>query len=306
MALLPLFIRGWKQLSAYFITNYCVMRKISFINMKGGVGKTTLSTNVAHCLAIRENARVLVVDIDPQFNATQCFFSGDDYMKYLEEGGKTILDLFQPNSITVSTVDGVKDERQLTYSDIIPFKLQNNLYILPGNLNLYQIEICAGSGKENRLKRYLDEINEVYHFDYVIIDTPPTPSIWMVSALLASNYYVIPVKPDPLSYTGIDLLQNIIVQKKSDLDLKIECMGVVLTMVEKGTIVFQKCKDTIEANKKLKGLLYQKYLPKRTDIPKFQLNQQFILDQPRDDIKLNLVGVAQEMVKRIDDYEAKQ
>lgn len=274
--------------------------------MKGGVGKTTLSTNVAHCLAARENAKVLVVDIDPQFNATQCFFSGDDYMNYLRQEGKTILDLFQPNAINISTIDGVKEEAKLTYSDIVPFKIQDNLYMLPGNLNLYQVEISAGSGKENRLKKYIDEIDKTYHFDYVIIDTPPTPSIWMVSALLASNYYVIPVKPDPLSYTGIDLLQNIITQKKNDLDLEIKCMGVVLTMVEKGTIVFQKCKDTIEANNKLKGMLYQKYLPKRTDIPKFQLNQQFILDQPRDDLKLSLVGVVQEMVKRIDDYEAKQ
>lgn len=60
------------------------MRKVSFINMKGGVGKTTLSTNVAHCLATRENCKVLVVDIDPQFNATQCFFSGDKYIEYLK------------------------------------------------------------------------------------------------------------------------------------------------------------------------------------------------------------------------------
>ena len=282
------------------------MRKISFINMKGGVGKTTLSTNVAHCLATRENAKVLVVDIDPQFNATQCFFSGDDYVNYLGKGGKTILDLFQPNSINVSTVDGATDGKQLAYSDIAPFKKTDNLYILPGNLNLYQIEISAGSGKENRLKKYLDEMDKVYHFDYVIIDTPPTPSIWMVSALLASNYYVIPVKPDPLSYTGIDLLQNIITQKKSDLDLSIKCMGVVLTMVEENTVVYRKCKEVIGGNQKLKSLLYEKYLPKRTDIPKFQLNQQFILNQTRNDIKLSLAGIVQELITKIDDYEAKQ
>ena len=274
--------------------------------MKGGVGKTTLSTNVAHCLATRENAKVLVVDIDPQFNATQCFFSGDEYVEYLRQNGKTILDLFQPITINISTVDGVTDEKQLTFSDILPFRRSDNLYILPGNLNLYQIEICAGSGKENRLKKYLDEINKTYHFDYVIIDTPPTPSIWMVSALLASDYYVIPVKPDPLSYTGIDLLQNIITQKTSDLDLGIECMGVVLTMVEENTVVFRKCKEVIGGNKRLNDLLYQKYLLKRTDIPKYQLNQQFILDQGREDIKLSLVGIVQEMITKIENYEAGQ
>lgn len=281
------------------------MRKVSFINMKGGVGKTTLSTNVAHCLATRENYKVLVVDIDPQFNATQCFFSGDKYIEYLKNKGKTILDLFQENVANISTVDGVTGIKSFNYSDIKPVQILDNLFMLPGNLNLHQIEISAGSGKENRLKKYLDEINKIHHFDYVIIDTPPTPSIWMVSALLASDYYIIPVKPDPLSYTGIELLQNIISRKKGDLDLNIKCMGIVLTIVEEGTIVFNKCMETIGKKKQLKDLLYKKYLKKRTDIAKFQLNQQFILDQSKDDIKLSLTGIVQEMLKRINDDETK-
>lgn len=281
------------------------MRKVSFINMKGGVGKTTLSTNVAHCLATRENSKVLVVDIDPQFNATQCFFSGDKYIEYLKNKGRTILDLFQEDVANISTVDGVTGIKSFNYSDIKPIQILENLFMLPGNLNLYQIEISAGSGKENRLKKYLDEINKIYHFDYVIIDTPPTPSIWMISALLASDYYIIPVKPDPLSYTGIELLQNIIYQKKRDLDLNIKCMGIVLTIVEEGTIVFNKCMETIGKKKQLKDLLYKKYLKKRTDIAKFQLNQQFILDQSKDDIKLCLTGIVQEMIKRINDDETK-
>ena len=281
------------------------MRKVSFINMKGGVGKTTLSMNVAHCLATRENFKVLVVDIDPQFNATQCFFSGDKYIEYLKNKGKTILDLFQENVANISTVDGVTGIKSFNYSDIKPVQILENLFMLPGNLNLYQIEISAGSGKENRLKKYLDEINKIYHFDFVIIDTPPTPSIWMVSALLARDYYIIPVKPDPLSYTGIELLQNIISRKKGDLDLNIKCMGIVLTIVEEGTIVFNKCMETIGKKKQLKDLLYKKYLKKRTDIAKFQLNQQFILDQSKDDIKLSLTGIVQEMLKRINDNETK-
>ena len=231
------------------------MRKVSFINMKGGVGKTTLSTNVAHCLATRENCKVLVVDIDPQFNATQCFFSGDKYIEYLKNKGRTILDLFQENIANISTVDGVTGINSFNYSDIKPVQILENLFMLPGNLNLHQIEISAGSGKENRLKKYLDEINKIYHFDYVIIDTPPTPSIWMVSALLASDYYIIPVKPDPLSYTGIELLQNIISRKKRDLDLNIKCMGIVLTIVEEGTIVFNKCMETIGKKKQLKNYI---------------------------------------------------
>lgn len=233
------------------------------------------------------------------------FFSGDNYYNYLKKGGNTILDLFQERINNISTVDGVKETKEFEYSDIVPVKILENLYIIPGNLNLYQIEISAGSGKENRLKKYLDEINKTYNFDYVIIDTPPTPSIWMVSALLASNFYIIPVKPDPLSYTGIELLQNIISRKKKDLDLNIKCMGIVLTIVEESNIVFKKCLETIGKNKQLKDLLYKKHLKKRTDIAKFQLNQQFILDLTKDDVKLSLTGIVKEMIKRIDEDETK-
>ena len=273
--------------------------------MKGGVGKTTLATNVAYCLVQHEKKKVLVIDIDPQFNATQCFFSGDQFVDYMQKGGNTILDLFEGDVVKVSTVEGADTKKAKQFIDITPQKIKDNLYILPGNLNLYKIEISAGSGKESRLKKYLDEIDKQYHFDYVIVDTPPTPSIWMTSALLASQFYIIPVKPDPLSYTGISLLQNIIAQKKEDLDLEIKCLGIVLSMVETNTVVYRKCLDTINGNKFWKPLLFQSNLSKRTDIPKYQLNQKLILDLDLSDIKLKITQIVSEMIKRIESYENK-
>lgn len=96
--------------------------------------------------------------------------------------------------------------------DITPVAIKDNLHIIPGSLGLYKIEMKPGEGVENRLKKYLKLRENDY--DYVIIDTPPTPSVWMSSALIASNYYLIPVKPDPLSITGIDLLDSIISEKE--------------------------------------------------------------------------------------------
>ena len=55
------------------------MKVVSLINMKGGVGKTTMAVNIFHCLSTRENKKVLMIDVDPQFNATQCVFWSDDY-----------------------------------------------------------------------------------------------------------------------------------------------------------------------------------------------------------------------------------
>lgn len=66
------------------------MKVVSFVNMKGGVGKTTLAVNIADFLTSRHAKKVLLIDVDPQFNATQCLINGDDYVEYIKNGGTTI------------------------------------------------------------------------------------------------------------------------------------------------------------------------------------------------------------------------
>ena len=63
------------------------MKTVSLINMKGGVGKTTVAVNLADFLVNRESKKVLLVDVDPQFNATQCILQGDKYIEYINNGG---------------------------------------------------------------------------------------------------------------------------------------------------------------------------------------------------------------------------
>lgn len=271
--------------------------------MKGGVGKTTLSTNFCYNLAQREGKKVLLVDMDPQFNATQCFFSGDDYVKYCQDGYDTIISLFQEEVLKVSTVGGATAGSKKEFKDIKPFKYKDNLYVLPGDLNLYKISMESGGGREFRLKNYLEEINKQYHFDYVVIDTPPTPSVWMTSALIASNYYVVPVKPDPLSYTGVDLLRVVIDDKASNYGLHLKCAGLVMTMVEQNTIVYKKALEWVHNDEHWKNFLTTKNILKRTNIPKWQLSNTFINDMEDSDLKLGLSGVVNEIIENIDEYE---
>lgn len=160
--------------------------------------------------------------------------------------------------------------------------------------------MAAGSGKENRLKKFIQEVAVKNNFDFVIIDTPPTPSIWMTSALIASDYYLIPVKPDPISYTGIDLLKTIVDDKKDAFDLKIKCIGLVFTMVEReDSIVYTGALSKINSGE-WKDYKYRKYLPKRTDIAKYQLNKYFILDLVDADAKSALVDIVEELINRIE------
>lgn len=268
--------------------------------MKGGVGKTTLSTNICDCLSKRNHKKVLLIDIDPQFNATQCLFSGDEYIQYLKKGKDTIVNIYDDSiRIKTSTVSGIAEGKNKELKDIRPYEFQDNFFILPGNLELYKLEMPSGSGRENRLKKYIQQINKLENFEYVIIDTPPTPSVWMTSALLASDFYLIPVKPDPISFVGIDLLEKIIDSKREAYDLQIKCLGLIFTIVEReDSIVYQKALSRVEKGK-WKKYKFAKYLPKRAEIAKLQLNKQFILDTGDRFAMSSLTSIISEIEKRI-------
>lgn len=283
------------------------MKVISLINMKGGVGKTTLTINIAHFLSERNDKKILIIDIDPQFNATQCLFSGEEYVKYIKEKKDTIVSLFDDSiRTTVSSVEGIKEEQPRLLSDIKPFEVSDELHILPGNLELFKLSMSSGSGRENRLKQYIRQINASQSYDYVLIDTPPTPSVWMTSALIASDYYLIPVKPDPMSFVGIDLLENIISSKRDAYDLTIKCIGLIFTMVEReDSVVYRQALASVKGNK-WRNYYYKKYIPKRTDIAKYQLNKQFILDTNDKFTKLCLSGVVTELETRIENEAIKK
>lgn len=281
------------------------MKVISLINMKGGVGKTTMAVNICHCLSTRESKKVLMIDVDPQFNATQCVFDPNDYVEYLKKSGDTIINVFdEDNTIVADTVDGIKSKKAKELKDIKPYKINDNWYVLPGNLNLYQIDMPSGSGKENSIKRYLEEIQPSYDFDYVIIDTPPTPSVWMSSALIASDYYLIPVKPDPLSYTGIDLLEGIVNKRKRSFNLKIKCIGIIFTMADKNTLVYRGAIEYINKTKK-SGLKFANDITQRTTVARGITKQQYILDVAPSPSKKELLLVVKELIKRIEDDEKK-
>lgn len=277
------------------------MKVISLINMKGGVAKTTMSVNICDCLARRFDSRVLLIDIDPQFNATQCLMSGSEYVEHIKQSKDTVLTVFDRQTrATVNTVSGITESTIRSLESIESYNVKDKFDLLPGNLELYRVEMTPGEGRENRLNKYIKELEKNDVYDYVIIDTPPTPSVWMTSALLASNYYLIPVKPDPISFTGIDLLQSIIENKKENLDLKIECAGIVFTIVEEHTAVYRQAIENINLGR-WKSYKYNKFLPKRTSVARTQTNKGFILDLQDQHLKISLTGIVTELIDRIKD-----
>ena len=266
--------------------------------MKGGVGKTTLAVNLADFLHSRHRKRVILVDVDPQFNATQCLLSGEQYIEYISQDKSTIVEVFNSTGkVTTSVVNGSSIEKPTPFDDIVPFTTGRGFDLIPGRLDLFRYEMAAGQGKEMRLKNYLQSIDNNY--DLCIIDSPPTPSVWMSSALIASDYYLIPVKPDSVSMTGIDLLEGIISEKSDNYGCKCECCGVVFTMVESNTKVYKEANEYFQTSSKWKNYIYSKCVLKRTSIPRGQLSNSFIQDIDDSDLKIEFSGVVQEFMRRI-------
>ena len=219
------------------------MQVISFMNMKGGVGKTTIAVNIAYALADIHKKKVLLIDCDPQFNATQYLVGTDVYLKHIQDQSKgTLKDIFMPRtSGPISTTTGISRARvrsKLSLSDctinIFPSHagLAHNsvgrLDLIPSQLELVEIQNSPRQ-TENKLKSYIKE--KAAGYDFVLIDTPPTISIFTEAAILASDGYMVPIRPDPLSVIGLPLLERFIENYTADFGLNIRQIGIVFTQV---------------------------------------------------------------------------
>lgn len=275
------------------------VKVISLINMKGGVGKTTLAVNIADCLTRQHGASVLMLDVDPQFNGTQCLMTPADYVEHRKASKDTMLDLFDRKRVKASTVKGASEVQPKTFAEIDLVEVRDNFYLLPGSLDLYRLEMAPGEGRENRLKAFLAALDEEGEYDYVIIDTPPTPSVWMTSALIASDFYLIPVKPDPLSLTGLDLLKSIVEDRKENYGLSVQCAGVVLTMTRNGTNVLADAQRYLSGDIYWKDRVFNTVVPTRVKYAQQQLNSVFMLDSDADGIGQAIINVTNELLVRI-------
>lgn len=276
------------------------MDVLSFVNMKGGVAKTTLAVNVADALARRYDLSVLLVDLDPQFNATQCLMSGDEYVAAREAGEHTIVDVFTDEPrVVVDPVKGSTTREPVPLEDIEPVKIKPNFDLVLGDLELYRLEFAAGQGRELRLNNLIQIFANDDAYDIVIIDTPPTPSAWMTSALRASTHYLIPVKPDPISRTGIDLLKGVVNRVSKNFAHNIDCLGVVITMSDLRTRVYKETIAFFDDDKNWKDKRFERSLPQRTEIAREQGHQRLILDIKDYTAKSALVNIAKEILLRL-------
>lgn len=215
-------------------------RIIAIANQKGGVGKTTTSINLAAGLAYLKK-RVLMVDFDPQGNATQGI------------GHRVGL-----NDLTV--YDAILND-EVNVKDCIKTLSRPPMDILPANINLAGADLQLAKIEEDReqlLKKALEPIEDDY--DYIIVDCPPSLGLLNTNALTAADSVLIPVQSEYYALEGItQLLQTIrLVQRLFNPELKIE--GVLLTMYDARTNLSAEVGQ--EIRKHFKEKAYRTYIPR--------------------------------------------
>ena len=218
---------------------------ISFINLKGGVAKTTTAVQLADTFAFMRQKKVLVLDLDPQTNATLALI-GEKRWEEADERGQTLAHLFLDllsgtrhfsaeraiirgasnlNTIPPEMFDQLPGDVQYGRVDVLPSSIrlidvQDRMHDIAtrSNFSLSPMQV---------VQKYVGPLFDRY--DYVLIDCPPNLGFITQNGLEVSDHYLIPTIPDRMSTYGIPQIAGKIDELRRDRELKIRCLGVVVT-----------------------------------------------------------------------------
>lgn len=196
---------------------------LACVNLKGGVGKTALAVNVA-AYAGSTGLKTLLIDLDPQTNATFSCIRAEDWEKHAVANG-TVADILGARKALTATGAEKKPE-QVVVRDVF-----ENVDLIPSHLDLFTIDLdlAGATARETKLARAMKDFKKNY--DLIVCDCPPNLTIPTQNALAFSTHYVVPVSPDYLSSIGVALLKNRVAGFCSDISHETKLAGIALTRI---------------------------------------------------------------------------
>ncbi|MDR5683884.1 MAG: ParA family protein [Armatimonadota bacterium] len=193
-------------------------RVIALVNQKGGCGKTTTAVNLGACLAA-EGRRVLLVDLDPQANATVSL--GVDPAELVFTMYHVLVDAPRDGS-----------GEPVTIEEILRPSTVDRLAIAPSSIDLAgaELELVARIGREHALRKKLAPVRERY--DFVLIDTPPSLGLLTLNALVACEQIIIPIQTHYYALLGMRQLMRTLEEVRDQVGHSVEILGVLATMYD--------------------------------------------------------------------------
>jgi len=202
------------------------MRTIVVMNQKGGVGKTTTSVNLAAALS-KQQRRVCLIDLDPQGHSS------------LHLG----IEIMDPSPTVYQVLTGTHTLEQTRHI------INDQLWVIPSNLDLAaaEMELVDFPGRESLLRQALIKLGEDQHFDYVIMDCPPSLGVLTINALTAAKEVIIPLQPHFFALQGLSKLleTTALVTRRLNRDLKVS--GILLCLYDTGTRLAADVTDDLAA-----------------------------------------------------------